>query len=144
MGLVILLIDETGSAEAFPVVPIGSWLGQAPSESEGLITYRSSGVSISPVLRYVIIGVLILKTYEGWRGGVEGPFGLSLSLSLHLSYVSITETIQYMTRDGEGKLRGLSACYFLSLHLSHGCIVRRSSRRGGARGRQACRSLSRG
>ena len=28
--LVILLIDETGLAVAIPILPIGSWLGQAP------------------------------------------------------------------------------------------------------------------
>ena len=31
MGLVHFLIDETGSAVAFPITPIGSWLGQAPN-----------------------------------------------------------------------------------------------------------------
>ena len=32
--LVILLIDETGLAVAIPILPIGSWLGQAPSGLE--------------------------------------------------------------------------------------------------------------
>ena len=30
-GSVILLIDQTGPAKAFPIPPIGSWRGQAPN-----------------------------------------------------------------------------------------------------------------
>lgn len=33
--MVNLLIDETGSAEAFPIQPIRSWLGQAPRSGRG-------------------------------------------------------------------------------------------------------------
>ena len=40
MGLVILLIDETGSASAFPILPIGSWRGQAPNPHQTRVHTR--------------------------------------------------------------------------------------------------------
>ena len=53
--LVILLIDETGLAVAIPILPIGSWLGQAPSGLEVSSDTCPGGHGPNPGLNAILI-----------------------------------------------------------------------------------------